>query len=308
MWRRRGGADPGATPPVPVNTPVEGVAAVAAPAPAAGARAEEALAALAADDEVEAAAPPPAEAEAGAGAEKGSSQLSRSFPKDPFAAASPAASLRDAKAAVHAAAVGDGGLGMQSLGETLSGTNRSKSIAEIESEQSAPQKAHAQHQARGFFVRIVAQRELAVSEDKWIEVLARHAQQGYERMAKASKALASGAAGGSLPDMSEEALIHQTRFRWPVLEVISPYTLFYMTWTYFMMAVSASPIHDDPERGAAAGGGAGSGTDAPTGGHDLHCFLRAVLGDVRPRGLQLELILGDGRLRVRLALRGGHDY
>ena len=56
MWRRRGGADPGATPPVPVNTPVEGVAAVAAPAPAAGARAEEALAALAADDEVEAAA------------------------------------------------------------------------------------------------------------------------------------------------------------------------------------------------------------------------------------------------------------
>ena len=48
---------------------------------------------------------------------------------------------------------------------------------------SAVQSKLTTHQAqRGFFVRIVAQRELEVSEDKWIEVLARHAAQGLNRI------------------------------------------------------------------------------------------------------------------------------
>ena len=126
---------------------------------------------------------------------------------------------------------------------------------------SAVQSKLTTHQAqRGFFVRIVAQRELEVSEDKWIEVLARHAAQGLNRIT-GSKLRSARTGGGSTltaPDMSEEALIRQTRFRWPLAEVMSPYSLLYMAWTYFMMAVSA------PDRSAggglaAAAGGAGPG-------------------------------------------------
>ena len=132
---------------------------------------------------------------------------------------------------------------------------------------SAVQSKLTTHQAqRGFFVRIVAQRELEVSEDKWIEVLARHAAQGLNRItgSKLRSARTGGASTLTAPDMSEEALIRQTRFRWPLAEVMSPYSLLYMAWTYFMMAVSAP----DPsaERRREARQHAGPGTDAPREG------------------------------------------
>jgi hypothetical protein len=103
--------------------------------------------------------------------------------------------------------------------------------------------------ARTFFVRMVAQREIEVNETEWFEVLKRH---GMITEDTTSDALAS---SRSLGEATTKLQIMKTphdgsfhsddrdgggdvfKRKIPFVQVVSPFSIYYCWWQYFMMAV-----------------------------------------------------------------------
>lgn len=94
--------------------------------------------------------------------------------------------------------------------------------------------------ARTFFVRMVAQREVEVNESEWSETLKRHGvvQDSSDPVAS-SRSLGDASnklqimKSGSLEEKGEETF----KRRIPFLQVLSPFSIYYCCWQYFMMAV-----------------------------------------------------------------------
>ena len=101
--------------------------------------------------------------------------------------------------------------------------------------------------ARNFFVRFVAQREIEVNESEWFEVLKRHGMvpTDLESVASSRKSFADASTKLSertLPyGTPEEDVGERDTFKRrgsiPIVEVLSPFSIYYCLWQYFMMIV-----------------------------------------------------------------------
>ena len=101
--------------------------------------------------------------------------------------------------------------------------------------------------ARNFFVRFVAQREIEVNDSEWFEVLKRHGMvpESPDSLASSRKSVADASTKLSerIPygtpeeeDVAERDTIKRRR-RIPIVEVLSPFSIYYCVWQYFMMIV-----------------------------------------------------------------------
>ena len=101
--------------------------------------------------------------------------------------------------------------------------------------------------ARNFFVRFVAQREMEVNDSEWFEVLKRHGMvpESPDSLASSRKSVADASTKLSerIPygtpeeeDVAERDTIKRRR-RIPIVEVLSPFSIYYCVWQYFMMIV-----------------------------------------------------------------------
>ena len=100
--------------------------------------------------------------------------------------------------------------------------------------------------ARTFFVRMVAQREIEVNELEWFQTLKRHGvrEDSSTSLGEATTQLQIMKTlphGTSLDreDAVEKSFNHRDdgvfKRRVPILQVLSPFSIYYCCWQYFMM-------------------------------------------------------------------------
>ena len=101
--------------------------------------------------------------------------------------------------------------------------------------------------ARNFFVRFVAQREIEVNDSEWFEVLKRHGMVSTDSESVASSRKSVADASTKLSERTlpygtpEEDVGERDTFKRrgsiPIVEVLSPFSIYYCLWQYFMMIV-----------------------------------------------------------------------